>query len=172
MTLSSLRGAEEDCEITKGFTAKEGDIASCAGSYLYLWTVNGQPLVSINTTCSPESRVTCCCFAEVMDWDTRSIVITGSTDGVVRLWKTEYTDSPGQADGLSSQKGAMEEANSTGNKSGKHLVLCRELNSSLALTGKPSKNSPAVTALAMSRNSSKLLVGDDWGRICCWSVDG
>uniref|UniRef100_A0A493TFH1 Uncharacterized protein n=1 Tax=Anas platyrhynchos platyrhynchos TaxID=8840 RepID=A0A493TFH1_ANAPP len=91
-----------------------GDIASCAGSYLYLWTVNGQPLVSINTTCSPESRVTCCCFAEVMDWDTRSIVITGSTDGVVRLWKTEYTDSPGQADGLSSQKGAMEEANSTG----------------------------------------------------------
>lgn len=23
MTLSSLRGAEEDCEITKGFTAKE-----------------------------------------------------------------------------------------------------------------------------------------------------
>ncbi|XP_035394817.1 WD repeat- and FYVE domain-containing protein 4 [Cygnus atratus] len=149
-----------------------GDIASCAGSYLCLWTVNGQPLVSINTTCSPESRITCCCFAEVMDWDTRSVIITGSTDGVVRLWKTEYTDSPGQTAGLSSQRGAMEEVNSTGNKCGKHLVLCRELNPSLALTGKPSKNSPAVTALAMSRNSSKLLVGDDWGRICCWSVDG
>ncbi|OXB55076.1 hypothetical protein ASZ78_012875 [Callipepla squamata] len=61
-----------------------GDIASCAGSYLHLWTVSGQPLVSINTTCSPKVCITCCCFAEVMDWDTRSIIITGSTDGMVR----------------------------------------------------------------------------------------
>ncbi|XP_031463573.1 WD repeat- and FYVE domain-containing protein 4 isoform X1 [Phasianus colchicus] len=147
-----------------------GDIASCAGSYLHLWTVNGQPLVSVNTTCSPKSCIACCCFAEVMDWDTRSIVITGSTDGLVRLWKTEYTS--GQAAGLSSQQGTVGEASSPGNKCGKHLVLFRELNPSLALSGKPSKNSPAVTALAVSRNSSKLLVGDEWGRICCWSVDG
>ncbi|XP_021253682.1 WD repeat- and FYVE domain-containing protein 4 isoform X2 [Numida meleagris] len=149
-----------------------GDIASCAGSYLHLWTVNGQPLVSVNTTCSPKSCIACCCFAEVMDWDTRSIVITGSTDGVVRLWKTEYTTSPGQAAGPSSQRGTVGETSSSGNRCGKHLVLFRELNPSLALTGKPSKNSPAVTALAVSRNSSKLLVGDEWGRICCWSVDG
>ncbi|XP_052533656.1 WD repeat- and FYVE domain-containing protein 4 isoform X2 [Tympanuchus pallidicinctus] len=149
-----------------------GDIASCAGSYLHLWTVNGQPLVSVNTTCSPKSCIACCCFAEVMDWDTRSIVITGSTDGVVRLWKTEYTTGPEQAAGLSSQRGTVGEASSPGNKCGKHLVLFRELNPSLALSGKPSKNSPTVTALAVSRNSSKILVGDEWGRICCWSVDG
>ncbi|XP_009676148.2 WD repeat- and FYVE domain-containing protein 4 isoform X3 [Struthio camelus] len=148
-----------------------GDIVSCAGSSLCLWTVNGQPLVSINTACNLESRIVCCCFAEVMDWDTRSIIVTGSTDGVVRLWKTQYTNALGQAAGLKAQRGTMETPGSTGNKCGKHLVLCRELNPSLALTGKPSKNSPAVTALAVSRNSSKLLVGDDWGRICCWSVD-
>ncbi|XP_072726966.1 WD repeat- and FYVE domain-containing protein 4 [Ciconia boyciana] len=149
-----------------------GDIISCAGSYLYLWTVNGQLLASINTTCSPKCHIVCCCFAEVMDWDTHSIIITGSTDGVVRLWKTEYTNTPDQAPGLRPQRGTMEEPGNTGNKCGKHLVLCRELNPSLALTGKPSKTSPAVTALAVSRNSSKLLVGDDWGRVCCWSVDG
>ncbi|XP_010167767.2 WD repeat- and FYVE domain-containing protein 4-like, partial [Antrostomus carolinensis] len=149
-----------------------GDIISCAGSYLYLWTVNGQLLASINTTSSPKSHVVCCCFAEVMDWDTRSIIITGSTDGVVRLWKTEYTNNPDQAAGPRAQKGMMEEPGKTGNKCGKHLVLCRELNPSLALTGKPSKTSPAVTALAVSRNSSKFLVGDDWGRVYCWSVDG
>ncbi|XP_035753252.1 WD repeat- and FYVE domain-containing protein 4 [Egretta garzetta] len=149
-----------------------GAIISCAGSYLYLWTVNGQLLASVNTTCSPESRIVCCCFAEVMDWDTRSIIITGSTDGVVRLWKTEYTNIPGQTAGLRPQRGMMEDPGNTGNKCGKHLVLCRELNPSLALTGKPSKSSPAVTALAVSRNSSKFLVGDDWGRVCCWSVDG
>lgn len=149
-----------------------GDIASCAGSYLHLWTVNGQPLVSVNTTCSPKSCIACCCFAEVMDWDTRSIIITGSTDGVARLWKTEYPTCPGQAADLSSQRGTVGEESSPGNKCGKQLVLFRELNPSLTLTGKPSKNSPAVTALAVSRNSSKLLVGDEWGRIYCWSVDG
>lgn len=67
------------------FSKKHKHIASCAGSYLHLWTVNGQPLVSVNTTCSPKSCIACCCFAEVMDWDTRSIIITGSTDGVVRV---------------------------------------------------------------------------------------
>ncbi|KAM4668749.1 WD repeat- and FYVE domain-containing protein 4 [Amazona ochrocephala] len=149
-----------------------GDILSCAGSYLYLWTVNGQLLTSINTTCSPKCQIVCCCFAEVMDWDIQSIVITGSTDGVVRLWKTEYTSNPQQAAGLGPEKSTMEVPDNTGNKCGKHFVLCRELNPSLALTGKPSKTSPAVTALAVSRNSSKLLVGDDWGRVCCWSVDG
>uniref|UniRef100_A0A8C3LJ58 WDFY family member 4 n=1 Tax=Chrysolophus pictus TaxID=9089 RepID=A0A8C3LJ58_CHRPC len=141
-----------------------GDIASCAGSYLHLWTVNGQPLVSVNTTCSPKSCIACCCFAEVMDWDTRSIVITGSTDGVVRVGGTRTLKMPDVR-----QSACRSWA---GNKCGKHLVLFRELNPSLALSGKPSKNSPAVTALAVSRNSSKLLVGDEWGRICCWSVDG
>ncbi|XP_010219139.1 PREDICTED: LOW QUALITY PROTEIN: WD repeat- and FYVE domain-containing protein 4 [Tinamus guttatus] len=149
-----------------------GDIVSCAGSSLCLWTVNGQPLVSVTVACSLGSRLVCCCFAEVMDWDTRTIVIAGSTDGVVRLWKTQYPSGSGQAAELKSQRGTMEAPGSTGNKCGKQLVLCRELNPSLALTGKPSKNSPAVTALAVSRNFSKLLVGDEWGRICCWSVDG
>uniref|UniRef100_A0A8C3E388 WDFY family member 4 n=1 Tax=Corvus moneduloides TaxID=1196302 RepID=A0A8C3E388_CORMO len=152
--------------------ASVGDIISCAGSYLYLWTVNGQLLTSISTACSPTCHIVCCCFAEVMDWDTRSIVITGSTDGVVRLWKTEYPNTPEQGAGLRARSGVREEPGGTGNKGGKHLVLCRELNPSVALTGKASRTSPAVTALAVSRNSSKLLVGDDWGRICCWSVDG
>uniref|UniRef100_A0A663EJC4 WDFY family member 4 n=1 Tax=Aquila chrysaetos chrysaetos TaxID=223781 RepID=A0A663EJC4_AQUCH len=147
-----------------GASLCSGDIISCAGSYLYLWTVNGQLLASVNTTCSPECHIVCCCFAEVMDWDTRSIIITGSTDGVVRVG------------GWERGKGILihcrPEPGNTGNKCGKHLVLCRELNPSLALTGKPSKTSPVVTALAVSRNSSKLLVGDSWGRVCCWSVDG
>uniref|UniRef100_H0ZCY3 Uncharacterized protein n=1 Tax=Taeniopygia guttata TaxID=59729 RepID=H0ZCY3_TAEGU len=149
-----------------------GDIVSCAGSCLYLWTVNGQLLASTSTACSPTCHIVCCCFAEVMDWDTRSIIITGSTDGVVRLWKTKYSHTPEQGAGLRVQSGVTEEPGGTGNKCGKHLVLCRELNPSVALTGKASRTSPAVTALAVSRNSSKILVGDDWGRLCCWSVDG
>uniref|UniRef100_A0A8C6JSM2 Uncharacterized protein n=1 Tax=Melopsittacus undulatus TaxID=13146 RepID=A0A8C6JSM2_MELUD len=121
-----------------------GDILSCAGSYLYLWTVNGQLLTSINITCSPKCHIVCCCFAEVMDWDINSVIITGSMDGVVRV-KALHT-------------GWRPAAAEPGNKCGKHFVLCRELNPSLALTGKPSKTSPAVTALAVSRYCSSLCI--------------
>lgn len=39
----------------------------------------------------------------------------------------------------------------TGYRWEKNLALCRELDISVALTGKPSKTSPAVTALAIYR---------------------
>lgn len=40
---------------------------------------------------------------------------------------------------------------STGHKWAKNLALSRELDVSVALSGKPSKTSPAVTALAITR---------------------
>lgn len=40
---------------------------------------------------------------------------------------------------------------STGHKWAKNLALSRELDVSAALSGKPSKTSPAVTALAITR---------------------
>ncbi|XP_015489137.1 WD repeat- and FYVE domain-containing protein 4 [Parus major] len=172
LTFMSQLPAHEESLGSVAINNSTGDIISCAGSYLYLWTVNGQLLASISTACSPSCHIVCCCFAEVMDWDTRSIIITGSTDGVVRLWKTSYSSAPEQGAGPRVQSGAREEPGSTGNKCGRQLVLCRELNPSVALTGKASRTSPAVTALAVSRNSSKILVGDDWGRLCCWTVDG
>ncbi|KAM7016761.1 WD repeat- and FYVE domain-containing protein 4 [Passerculus sandwichensis] len=173
LTFINQLPAHEESLRSVAINNSTGDIVSCAGSQLYLWTVNGQPLASTSTACSPSCHLlTCCCFAEVMDWDTRSIIITGSTDGVVRLWKMKYSNTPEQGAGLRAQSGVMEELDSTGNRCGKHLVLCRELNPSAALAGRASRTSTAVTALAVSRNSSKILVGDDWGRLYCWSVDG
>ncbi|XP_056350777.1 WD repeat- and FYVE domain-containing protein 4 [Oenanthe melanoleuca] len=171
LTLINQLPAHQESLRAVAINNSTGDILSCAGSCLYLWTVNGQLLASTSTACSPSCHIVCCCFAEVMDWDTRSIIITGSTDGLVRLWKRQSSRSPEQGAGLSAQGGAEEEPGRAGGRCGKHLVLCRELSPSAAL-GKASRTSPAVTALAVSRNSSKLLVGDDWGRLYCWSVDG
>uniref|UniRef100_A0A8C8T1B8 Uncharacterized protein n=1 Tax=Pelusios castaneus TaxID=367368 RepID=A0A8C8T1B8_9SAUR len=148
-----------------------GDIASCAGSDLYLWTINGQLLASISTTCGL-GHIVCCCFADVMDWDTRSIIVTGGTDGIVRVGVSHTSDcrfTPPITPGLWPPSAPQA---FRGNKWGKHLLLCRELNISIALTGKPAKNNPAVTALAIPRNSSKLLVGDERGRIYCCAVEG
>ncbi|XP_007478664.1 WD repeat- and FYVE domain-containing protein 4 isoform X2 [Monodelphis domestica] len=147
-----------------------GDIVSCAGTHLYLWNINGQPLASINTACGSRGDIQCCCLAERTDWEASNVIITGSRDGVVRIWKTEHMKTAGHGAGPETHK--TESPGQKGNKWEKNLALCRELDINIALTGKSSKNNPAITALALSRNQSKLFVGDERGRIFCWSRDG
>ncbi|XP_013364246.1 PREDICTED: WD repeat- and FYVE domain-containing protein 4 isoform X3 [Chinchilla lanigera] len=148
-----------------------GTIVSCAGAHLSLWDVNGQPLASITTAWGLEGSITCCCMVEGPAWDPNHVVVTGSQDGMVRIWKTEDVKMsvPGQA---AAEESCVQPPSPRGNKWQKNLALCMELDVSLALTGKPSKASPPVTALAVSRNQPKLLVGDEKGRIFCWSADG
>ncbi|XP_075866345.1 WD repeat- and FYVE domain-containing protein 4-like isoform X1 [Microcebus murinus] len=147
-----------------------GTIVSCAGAHLSLWDVNGQPLASITTAWGPEGAITCCCMMEGLAWDTSHVVITGSKDGMVRIWKTEDVKMsvPGHP---AAEEPSAQPPSPRGHKWGKNLALSRELDVSVALTGKPSKTSPAVTALAVPRNQTKLLVGDEKGRIFCWSAD-
>jgi len=90
---------------------------------------------------------------------------------MVRIWRTEdmKTSVPGLA---APEETSAPPPSPRGHRWQKNLALCRELDVSLALTGKPSKTSPAVTALAVSRNHTRLLVGDEKGRIFCWSAEG
>lgn len=152
-----------------------GDIASCAGPFLYLWTIKGQLVFSINTSCGPEGDILCCCFTQTFEWDSRNVIVTGCADGIVRLWKTEYvkTQLPAhQVDPVSPGHTAATTPEETGKKWEKHLVLCRELNRSQENSRKRYKNNPAVTALAISRTQNTLLVGDAWGRVFSWSTEG
>ncbi|NIG60088.1 WD repeat- and FYVE domain-containing protein 4 [Pontoporia blainvillei] len=79
--------------------SRPGTIVSCAGAHLSLWNVNGQPLASITTAWGPEGTITCCCVMEGPACDTSHVIITGSQDGMVRIWKTEELKMsvPGQA---------------------------------------------------------------------------
>ncbi|PNI21917.1 WDFY4 isoform 3 [Pan troglodytes] len=97
--------------------------------------------------------------------------ISAITISDVSVWKTEDVKMsvPGRPAG---EEPPAQPPSPRGHKWEKNLALSRELDVSIALTGKPSKTSPAVTALAVSRNQTKLLVGDERGRIFCWSADG
>ncbi|XP_067828723.1 WD repeat- and FYVE domain-containing protein 4 [Heptranchias perlo] len=151
-----------------------GDIVSCAGTHLYLWTINGQAITSINTSSEPTDEILCCCFTEVHEWDSRNVVVTGCADGVLRLWKTEYTKvQVTKNDGRPASPQHMVPASEkNGYRWERNAVLCRELSRNDALSGKQNKRNPAVTALAISRNHAKLFVGDSWGRVYSWSVEG
>ncbi|XP_051503739.1 WD repeat- and FYVE domain-containing protein 4-like isoform X2 [Myxocyprinus asiaticus] len=154
-----------------------GEIVSCAGTHLYLWTMKGQLLTSINTSNGPEGNILCCCFTQKYEWDPRNVIITGCADGIVRIWKTEYTrvQLPGHEECSESQghvlSSAPEVADGSLWKWERHLVLCRELNRNQAGSRQRCKNNPAITALGISRTHGTLLVGDVWGRVYGWTCE-
>lgn len=69
-----------------------GDIATCAGTYLYVWSVNGQLIVKENTSLQNNNHIQCCAMSELSEWDEENVILTGSMDGVVRMWGIEFYD--------------------------------------------------------------------------------
>ncbi|XP_061083702.1 WD repeat- and FYVE domain-containing protein 4 isoform X3 [Conger conger] len=153
-----------------------GEIASCAGAHLYLWTMKGHLLSSLDTSFGPEGAILCCCFTQVFEWDPRNVIVTGCADGIVRVWKNEYTAAqlPSRGEGAPRSPGAPRPgaAERAGKEWERHLVLTQELNRSQTVSRRRYKNNPAVTALAISRDHSSLFVGDAWGRVFSWTSEG
>ncbi|TKS85544.1 WD repeat- and FYVE domain-containing protein 4 [Collichthys lucidus] len=139
-----------------------GEIASCAGPRLYLWTMKGQLLTCIDTSCGPRPDVLCVSFTQRHEWDAKNVIVTGCADGIIRIWKTEYTRtqlpgppeepvSPGQ------DRTERDVSNSCQVKGWeRHLVLCQELNRRQTVSQRRFKNNPAITALALSRETLTL----------------
>lgn len=69
-----------------------GDIATCRGSWLYLWSINGTLLGGVDTAGGRERshQILCVAFSQTREWDPLNVVITGSSDGVVRMWSIDY----------------------------------------------------------------------------------
>lgn len=66
----------------------QGDIATCAGTWLHLWSINGEELACVNTCVGHANRmqqILCVAFSQCREWDSQNVVMTGSTDGVVRV---------------------------------------------------------------------------------------
>ncbi|XP_070696577.1 WD repeat- and FYVE domain-containing protein 4 [Pempheris klunzingeri] len=154
-----------------------GEIASCAGPQLYLWTMKGQLLTCTDATCGPRADVLCVSFTQRHEWDAKNVVVTGCADGIIRIWKTEYTRTqlPGPPEEPVSpgQDRTERDVSSSSQVKGwkRHLTLCQELSRSQAVSQRRLKNNPAVTALAMSRSHATLLAGDAWGRVFTWTCE-
>ncbi|XP_061175428.1 WD repeat and FYVE domain-containing protein 3-like isoform X2 [Saccostrea echinata] len=72
-----------------------GDIASCSGTYLYLWSINGEEIACVNTA-PPQNnqQILCLAMSQMYEWDSKNVILTGSKDGVVRMWSVEYVQVP------------------------------------------------------------------------------
>lgn len=74
-----------------------GDIATCAGTWLHLWSINGDELACVNTCVGRADRmqqILCVAFSQCREWDPQNVIMTGSTDGVVRMWSVDYVQVP------------------------------------------------------------------------------
>ncbi|GLG99384.1 Neurobeachin [Gryllus bimaculatus] len=74
-----------------------GDIATCAGTWLHIWSINGNELASVNTCVGRADRmqqILCVAFSQTHEWDSQNVVMTGSTDGVARMWSVDYVQVP------------------------------------------------------------------------------
>ncbi|XP_031730721.1 WD repeat- and FYVE domain-containing protein 4 isoform X5 [Anarrhichthys ocellatus] len=154
-----------------------GEIASCAGPLLHLWTMKGQLLTCTDTSCGPQADILCVSFTQQHQWDAKNVIVTGCADGIIRIWKTEYTRTqlPGPPEEPVSpgQDRTERDVSSSCQVKGweRHLVLCQEMSRSQAVPQRRSKNSPAITALAISRSHATLLAGDAWGRVFTWTCE-
>lgn len=67
------------------FSLSKGEIASCAGPQLYLWTMKGQLLTCTDTSCGPRADILCVSFTQRQEWDNRNVVVTGCADGIIQV---------------------------------------------------------------------------------------
>eukprot|EP00095_Tigriopus_kingsejongensis_P009945 maker-scaffold981_size73921-snap-gene-0.19 protein:Tk09945 transcript:maker-scaffold981_size73921-snap-gene-0.19-mRNA-1 annotation:"low quality protein: wd repeat and fyve domain-containing protein 3" len=76
-----------------------GEIVTCAGSWIYLWDINGRLQASVNMAASSPSshmsqQILCVCCSQFNEWDRENVIMTGSSDGVVRMWSVDYVEVP------------------------------------------------------------------------------
>ncbi|XP_071644042.1 WD repeat and FYVE domain-containing protein 3 isoform X2 [Temnothorax longispinosus] len=76
-----------------------GDIATCAATWLHVWSINGEELASVNTCVGRADRmqqILCVAFSQTHEWDSQNVIMTGSTDGVARMWSMDYVQVPSE----------------------------------------------------------------------------
>lgn len=83
-----------------------GDIATCCSTMLYLWSINGVLIAQVNTLNVPSSittpsmntqntcQILCLAFSTYNEWDPENVILTGSSDGVVKMWSVRYVQEP------------------------------------------------------------------------------
>uniref|UniRef100_A0A3B5M372 Uncharacterized protein n=1 Tax=Xiphophorus couchianus TaxID=32473 RepID=A0A3B5M372_9TELE len=142
-----------------------GEIVSCVGPLLYLWTMKGQLLASTGTSSGPQTDILCVSFTQQHEWDSRNVIVTGCTDGIIRVGSLYL----GIVKWMCSLDGSAGSASGRGKSWRRCLVLCRELSRGQSVSQRRSNDSPAITALAMSRyrhHAQTLSNGNDCILLC------
>jgi WD40 repeat protein len=82
-----------------GVNELTGEIATCDSSWIHLWTVNGELIGEVDTAGvsgggGMSQGILCVGFSILNEWDCDNVLMTGSMDGIVRMWSVRYFQVP------------------------------------------------------------------------------
>ncbi|GAN06509.1 beige/BEACH domain-containing protein [Mucor ambiguus] len=143
--VKALDGHENGVQIIR-INDTTGDIITCSGHVIRVWTVNGD-LYLTKSACPSSESILSCIFYErkLTEWNSKDLIITGHRRGVVKFWlKHVEIDS----------------------KTGQHkwsLVLVHELRHKSRLDG--SLDTSDIVALSMSSSRKTLFTGSKHGQV-------
>jgi len=66
-----------------------GEIVSCSGSVVNIWSINGDLLISSRTSQNPADTISCCIWSKAPEWLYENVLITGHRDGKIKVWIRE-----------------------------------------------------------------------------------
>lgn len=132
-----------------------------------MWSINGEELASVNTCVGRADRmqqILCVAFSQTHEWDSQNVIMTGSTDGVARMWSMDYVQVPAEEEKLeeitaTKEKHMKSNKNESQNENTKKRVhelvkqmsISAEGSSLLAKSGSESSLSEAENAKEASR---------------------
>eukprot|EP00795_Rhopilema_esculentum_P008037 gene8037-13951_t len=67
-----------------------GDIVTCSSTWLYVWSINGIPILHENISSDVYCHILACAVSEVNEWDDNNVIVTGSANGIVQMWSIQF----------------------------------------------------------------------------------
>ncbi|KAI9353982.1 hypothetical protein BD770DRAFT_138359 [Pilaira anomala] len=94
MYIQSLVGHENGIQHVQ-INNNTGDIVTCSGHIIRVWTINGDLYLTKSACPSSESILSCIFYERKMtEWNNRDLIITGHRKGLVKFWLKQVEIDP------------------------------------------------------------------------------
>ncbi|GAM17883.1 hypothetical protein SAMD00019534_010580 [Acytostelium subglobosum LB1] len=149
-----------------------GDVATCAGSTINIYSINGQLILSHRTSQIVYDQITSCLWAKGREWLGENVLITGHRDGKIKVWSME-NQPIAQTTSSSSAVGVVVEDAPVEQFAGTRKTSCpntRKIELVLRMTlNNPTSHINSITTLYLTLDQQKLYSGDIDGKVYAWS---
>ncbi len=156
------QSCSEDFSIScMAISACNGDIAVCINNTIYVWSINGALLTSVDTRAS---KITAICLSHAPKWYNDNFIVTGHEDGSIKIWVYDFS-SPINPSALQEEFYTSDSApNGIASASGLFGSLCLKLHSTKHL------NTAEVTYIHITEDLHRIYAGDSVGTVTRWEV--
>ncbi|EFA78057.1 BEACH domain-containing protein [Heterostelium album PN500] len=128
-----------------------GDIVTCSGTTINIYTINGDLMLSYKTSQIIYDQITSVLWSKGPEWLNENVLITGHRDGKIKIW------------GLESRLLPSIDNEPLSPLAYKNVIILR------ATFHSPTAHTNSVTSIYLTNDQQKLYSGDIDGRVCMWS---